>query len=76
MVKMKQKITRADGIEYERKKKATNYDCSITIKFKKDSLDKLKELAKIKNTQYSNIIRELVDQYIEYLDKKGEQNVI
>lgn len=68
----KQKVIRKDGIEFERKRKQTKYDTNITIRCSKDTLERLKQLAKEVDKNYSDIIRELIEQYIEYLNKKGK----
>lgn len=62
---MEQTITRKDGITYERKLKAKNYDCNLHIKVDKKTIDGLKTLAKEKNIKYSNLARTLLEDYIK-----------
>lgn len=66
---MKDKIIRKDGVEYERKKKERNYDCSLNIRFSRDELEKLKKLANKEGIKYNALARNLIVEYIKF---KGE----
>lgn len=61
----KETITRKDGITYTRKKRSNNLKCMISFRYEKDKIEKLKEIAKNKDTDYSLIIRKLIDNYIK-----------
>lgn len=62
---IKETITRKDGITYTRKKRSNNLKCMISFRYEKDKIEKLKEIAKNKDTDYSLIIRKLIDNYIK-----------
>ena len=62
---MKNKITRKDGIEYERKSKTKNYDSVINIRVSHETIEKLKQIANRYGTKYNTLIRELLEDYIE-----------
>lgn len=62
---MKNKITRKDGIEYERKSKTRNYDSAINIRVSHETIEKLKQIANRYGTKYNTLIRELLEDYIE-----------
>lgn len=63
---MTETITRRDGIIYTRKKKLVKeYNEKLNIRIKGESLNKLKEIAEKKQIHYSDIIRNLIDNYIE-----------
>lgn len=62
---MKNKITRKDGIEYERKSKTRNYDSVINIRVSHETIEKLKQIANRYGTKYNTLIRELLEDYIE-----------
>ena len=62
---MKNKITRKDGIEYERKSKTKNYDSVINIRVSHETIEELKQIANRYGTKYNTLIRELLEDYIE-----------
>lgn len=62
---MIQKIIRTDGIEYERKAKAKKYTTSITIRIEEKQLSLLKEKANSKGIKYSDLVRKIIEDYIE-----------
>ena len=66
---MKTKITRIDGIEYERKPKQVKYDGHIYIRTEQEDIEKLHIIANKKGIKYSDLIRKI---YKEYLVKEGE----
>lgn len=66
---MKQIIHRKDGIIYEREVKVNNFDCHLNIKYFLKKRNKLKEIAKIKGTDYNKLVREILDNYIDTWDK-------
>ena len=65
MMKMKQTITRSDGVIYERKPKETQYDTKIQMRLSTEQIAKLKEYAKKENLKYTTLIRELIEDFIE-----------
>ena len=58
-------IKRSDGIEYYRKVKLNNFDCNLNIKYHKEKIDKLKEIAKSKGTNYNAMVRQVLDDFIK-----------
>lgn len=58
-------ITRKDGIVYERKSRKDIYDVKINLRYFKDKLEILKEIANKKNTKVQPLIRSILDKYIE-----------
>lgn len=61
----KQEIRRSDGIIYQREIKKANYDCSLTIRFSRTNIEKLKEIAKSENIKYNALARKVLEKYIE-----------
>lgn len=59
------KITRKDGIAYERNKKECKYDGALNCRCKKETETTFKDIALKKEIKYGNILRELVENYIE-----------
>lgn len=67
---MKQIITTYKGTTYEREvKDFEDYDTNLNIRYKKQKINKLKEIAEKKQLNYSDIVRGLINNYIE-----SEQN--
>lgn len=66
---MKTKIIRADGIEYERKKREVKYDKNIFLRISQKDLDLLKKVADKKGVKYSDIVRNLIEEYLVMEDK-------
>lgn len=62
---MIQKITRSDGIVYERRTKEGQYDTKIQIRLSSEQIEKLKEYAEKENLKYTSLIRELIEDFIE-----------
>ena len=62
---MKNKITRKDGIEYERKSKTRNYDSVINIRISKETIEDLKTIANKYGTKYNTMVREVLEDYVE-----------
>ena len=62
---MKTKIIRADGIKYERKARQAKYNDYIYVRVSSDTVDKLHKIADNKNIKYSDLIRNLIKDYIE-----------
>lgn len=62
---MTQKIIRVDGIEYERKKKNVKYTGNLNIRYEKEKIEQLKEIAQKKEVKYNQLIRMILDEYIE-----------
>ena len=58
-------ITRHDGITYTRKKRNKNFDCHLNIKFHKDKIEQLKKIAELKKTNYNQLLRDLIYDYID-----------
>ena len=65
MIKMKQTIIRKDGIEYERKAKEKNYNAILYVRIESEKLETLKKIAKNNNENYSEMIRNLINEFIE-----------
>lgn len=61
-------ITRKDGTVYYRKRKKINYDTSVMIKWKKESIEEIKKIAKKKGIKYQTLIRNVLEEYM-----KGEK---
>ena len=51
------------GKEWERKDKTLTNNASLNIKMPKSDLDKLREIAKDNNINYSKIVRKLIKDY-------------
>ena len=66
-------ITRKDGIVYERKSRKDIYDVKINLRYFKDKLDMLKEIANKKNTKVQPLIRSILDKYIE--EETSNENI-
>ena len=62
---MKNKITRKDGIEYERKSKVKNYDTVINMRISSETVKHLKEIAARYGTKYNTMVREILEDYVE-----------
>lgn len=58
-------ITRSDGIVYKRKKRNNNFDCHLNIKFYKEKIEQLKKIAEKKETNYNQMLRDLIDKFIK-----------
>ena len=58
-------ITRCDGITYQRKKRNNNFDCHLNIKFYKEKIEQLKKIAEKKETNYNQMLRDLIDDFIK-----------
>lgn len=63
-------ITRHDGITYQRKKRNNNFDCSLNIRFHKEKIEVLKKIALKKETNYNEMLRNIIDDFIEKEQKK------
>lgn len=61
---MKQIIHRKDGITYEREVKDKNYNIHMQIKYYDTQIEKLKYIAEYKGINYSELVRNLCDDYI------------
>lgn len=66
-------ITRKDGIVYERKSRKDIYDVKINLRYFKDKLETLKEIANKKNTKFQPLIRSILDKYIE--EETSNENI-
>lgn len=62
---MTQTITRSDGITYERRTKKAQYDGKVQIRLANKDVEKLKDYAKKENLNYTSLIRELIEDFIE-----------
>ena len=65
------KITRKDGIEYERRRKEKKLNTSLNIRFDREELEKLKTLAAKEGIKYNTLARNLIVEYIKF-KSKGE----
>lgn len=61
---MKTTIRKKNGKEFEIKAKPINYQTKIQIRISNEQFEKLKKIAQLENVSYSNIIRRLIDKYI------------
>ena len=68
---MRQTIHRKDGITYERLIKEKNYDCNLSVHYFKKKIAILKQIAELEGDNYSEMIRELIDKFI---DKKVKEH--
>ena len=62
-------ITRKDGIVYERKKKEQNFDFRVNLKCYSGMIKSLKEIAVLEDKKYQQLIREILEKYIEEYEK-------
>ena len=62
-------ITRKDGIIYERKKKEQNFDFRVNLKCYSGMIKSLKEIAVLEDKKYQQLIREILEKYIEEYEK-------
>lgn len=62
-------ITRKDGIVYERKKKEQNFDFRVNLKCYSGTIKSLKEIAVLEDKKYQQLIREILEKYIEEYEK-------
>lgn len=65
----KQVITRKDGITYERNRDVKGYYTHLNIRINENTLIRLKKVADKKQVKYSDIVRNLIE---DYLIKEGE----
>ena len=63
------KITRKDGIVYERKSSPCNKKM-ISLRLRFDQIDKLSKISAETNKNFSEILRDCVDKGIELLEIK------
>lgn len=61
---MKQIITTKKGTTYEREWNVKSYYSHINIRIDENALNKLRKIAKKRNLKYSDIVRDLIDEYI------------
>ena len=66
---MKQIITTKDGITYEREGKPVIYDTKIWCRYKSENSKKLDKIAKEKGITTSVLMRNILDEYLERVDK-------
>lgn len=62
-------ITRKDGIVYERKKKEQNFDFRVNLKCYSGMIKSLKEIAVLEDKKYQQLIREILEKYLEEYSK-------
>lgn len=62
-------IVRSDGIEYYRKKKEQNFDFRVNLKCYSGMIKSLKEIAVLEDKKYQQLIREILEKYIEEYEK-------
>ena len=65
----KQLITRKDGITYERNWNVKGYYTHLNIRINENTIIRLKKVANKKQVKYSDIVRNLIE---DYLIKEGE----
>lgn len=68
---MRQTIHRKDGITYERLVKEKNYDCNLSVHYFRKKIAILKKIAELEGNNYSDMVRDLFDKFI---DKKVKEH--
>ena len=68
-------ITRKDGITYTRKRKEQNYDCNLNLRLYKDTIDKLKDIASFRGKKYQNMVREILEEYVDNYEKVQDRKM-
>jgi predicted DNA binding CopG/RHH family protein len=58
-------ITRKDGIKYERKMRKDMFDTSLHLRYHTSKIETLKEIANKKGIKYQELVREVIDKFIE-----------
>lgn len=58
-------IVRSDGIEYDRKMRKDMFDARLGFRYFNEKIEKLKQIAEKKGIKYQELIREVLDKYIE-----------
>ena len=62
-------IERKDGIIYDKTYHIHGFDCNLNIKYFKNKKEKLKEIAKSRNVKYNELVRVILDAYIDSYEK-------
>ena len=62
------KITRKDGIVYERNKKELNYTSALNCRCLPETAEKLKKIASNKGIKYGVLLRNLAENYVKYIE--------
>ena len=58
-------INRKDGITYEKTYYVNDFDCNLNIRYSRDKKNKLKTIAKEENKSYNELVRYILDKYME-----------
>ena len=66
-------ITRKDGIVYERKMRKDMFDARLGFRYFNEKIEKLKQIAEKKDIKYQELIREVLDKYIE--EETSNENI-
>ncbi len=66
---MKQTITNKNGTTFERKMKPIIYDTRVWCRYKTENSNKLDKIAKQQGITTSTLIRNILDEYLERVDK-------
>ena len=66
-------ITRKDGIVYERKMRKDMFDARLGFRYFNEKIEKLKQIAEKKGIKYQELIREVLDKYIE--EETSNENI-
>lgn len=61
-------IVRKDGITYTRKKKP-KLDCRLNVRVYTKTIDKLKSIASFRGIKYQNLVREILEEYVDNYEK-------
>ena len=61
-------ITRKDGITYTRRKRE-KLDCRLNARVYKRTIDKLKSIASFRGIKYQNLVREILEEYVDNYEK-------
>ena len=67
------KITRKDGIVYERNKKELNYTSALNCRCMPETAEKFKKIAADKGIKYGVLLRNLAEDYVKYIEHLGNE---
>lgn len=65
-------IERKDGITYDKTYRVNDFDCNLNIRYWKEKKEELKLIAKFHGSNYNNLLRNVIDDYIKKEKKKIE----
>ena len=71
---MKQIITTYKGTTYERERNVNSYYTHLHIRIDEDTINKIRCVADEKGVKYSDIVRNLIKDYLDKEDKEKGNN--